>query len=394
MSKPLKTVISRRTAVGLSLAAAGAAIASPAVAQSQPALKWRMVTSYPKSLDTLDGGCRLVAKIVSDLTDGQFQIEVFAAGEIVPALGVVDAVQNGTVEMGHSASYYYVGKDPALAFDTCLPFGLNARQHIAWMTHGGGAALVQEVFSNYNIRVFPCGNTGAQMAGWFRKEIKTVDDFKGLKFRTGGLAGQVLAKLGVVTQQIGAADIYPALERGTIDAAEWVGPRDDEKLGLQKVAQYYYAPGWAEGSAQVSLYVGQNHFDKLPANYKAAIETRDRDGQFVDAREIRPRQSDGAEATGRGRRAGARLFEGHPERRLRRGRTDLCRAQRAESALQEAVSIRGTPIAARSRSGSASTSSASTALRRDATAADFYLPVWRQRKQPTGTTLQPDSHQE
>lgn len=272
MSKPATTAISRRTAVGFSLAAAGTAMTSPAVAQSQPALKWRMVTSYPKSLDTLDGGCRLVAKIVSDLTDGQFQIEVFPAGEIVPALGVVDAVQNGTVEMGHSASYYYVGKEPALAFDTCLPFGLNARQHIAWMTHGGGAALVQEVFNSYNIRVFPCGNTGAQMAGWFRKEIKTVDDFKGLKFRTGGLAGQVLAKLGVVTQQIGAAEIYPALERGTIDAAEWVGPRDDEKLGLQKVAQYYYAPGWAEGSAQVSLYVGQNHWDKLPANYKAAIE--------------------------------------------------------------------------------------------------------------------------
>lgn len=273
MSKPLETVISRRAAVGGALATAGVAVASPAVAQSQPTLKWRMVTSYPKSLDTLDGGCRLLAKLVSELTGGQFQIEVFAAGEIVPALAVLDAVQNNTVEMGHSASYYYVGKDPALAFDTCLPFGLNARQHIAWMTHGGGAALVQELFSNYNIRVFPCGNTGAQMAGWFRKEIKTLDDFKGLKFRTGGLAGQVLAKLGVVPQQIGAAEIYPALERGTIDAAEWVGPRDDEKLGLQKVAQYYYAPGWAEGSAQVSLYVGQKHFESLPAGYKVAIET-------------------------------------------------------------------------------------------------------------------------
>ena len=273
MSKPPKTMMSRRAAVGFSLAAAGAAVASPAVAQSSPALKWRLITSYPRSLDTLDGGCRLFAKLVSDLTDGQFQIQVFAAGEVAPALAVLDSVQNGTVEMGHSASYYYVGKDPALAFDTCLPFGLNARQHMAWMTHGGGSALVQEVFSNYNIRVFPCGNTGAQMAGWFRKEIKSLDDFKGLKFRTGGLAGQVLAKLGVVPQQIGAADIYPALERGTIDAAEWVGPRDDEKLGLQKVAQYYYAPGWAEGSAQVSLYVGQNHFDQLPARYKAAIET-------------------------------------------------------------------------------------------------------------------------
>lgn len=273
MSDKPQAMVSRRAAVGLSLAAAGTAVASPAIAQAQPALKWRMVTSYPKSLDTLDGGCRMVSKIVSDLTDGQFQIDVFAAGELAPALGVVDAVQNGTVEMGHSASYYYVGKDPAFAFDTCLPFGLNARQHIAWMTHGGGIGLMQELFTNYNIKVFPCGNTGAQMAGWFRKEIKTVDDFKGLKFRTGGLAGQVLAKLGVVTQQIGAAEIYPALERGTIDAAEWVGPRDDEKLGLQKVAQYYYAPGWAEGSAQVSLYVGQNHWDKLPANYKASIDT-------------------------------------------------------------------------------------------------------------------------
>jgi TRAP-type mannitol/chloroaromatic compound transport system substrate-binding protein len=174
--------------------------------------------------------------------------------------------------MGHSASYYYIGKNPALAFDTCLPFGLNARQQNAWMTHGGGAALMQEVFAPYNIRVFPAGNTSAQMAGWFRKEIKTVEDFQGLKFRTGGLAGQVLAKLGVVPQQLGAADVYPALERGTIDAAEWVGPYDDERLGLQKVAKYYYAPGWAEGSAQVSLYVGQKHWDELPANYKAAVE--------------------------------------------------------------------------------------------------------------------------
>lgn len=264
--------ISRRGAIGVTLAGAAAAVASPAIAQSQPSLKWRMVTSYPKSLDALDGGCRLLAKIVNDLTDGKFDIQVFAAGEVVPALQVLDAVQSNTVEMGHSASYYYIGKNPALAFDTCLPFGLNARQQNAWMTHGGGAALMQEVFAPYNIRVFPAGNTSAQMAGWFRKEIKTVEDFQGLKFRTGGLAGQVLAKLGVVPQQLGAADVYPALERGTIDAAEWVGPYDDERLGLQKVAKYYYAPGWAEGSAQVSLYVGQKHWDDLPANYKAAIE--------------------------------------------------------------------------------------------------------------------------
>jgi len=270
---PSSKAISRRNAVGLSLAGVAAAVTSPAVAQSQPALKWRMVTSYPKSLDSLDGGCRMIAKIVSDLTDGRFTIQVLAAGEIVPALGVLDAVQNGTVEMGHSASYYYIGKNPALAFDTCLPFGLNARQQNAWMTHGGGAALIQEVFSPYNIRVFPAGNTGAQMAGWFRKEILTAADLRGLKFRTGGLAGQVLAKVGVVPQQLAASDVYPGLERGTIDAAEWVGPYDDERLGLQKVAKYYYAPGWAEGSAQVSLYVGLNHWEAPPASYKAAVET-------------------------------------------------------------------------------------------------------------------------
>ncbi|QCI67063.1 TRAP transporter substrate-binding protein [Phreatobacter stygius] len=266
------TPLTRRNAAVLSLAATAAVVASPAVAQSQPQLRWRMVTSYPKSLDTLDGGCRMLAKIVSDLTDGRFDIQVFAAGEVVPALAVLDAVQNGTVEMGHTASYYYVGKEPSLAFDTCLPFGLNARQQNAWMTHGGGAALMQELFAPYNIKVFPAGNTGAQMAGWFRKEIATVEDLRGLKFRTGGLVGQILTKLGVVPQQIAAGDIYPALERGTIDAAEWVGPHDDERLGLQKVARYYYAPGWAEGSAQVSLYVGQSRFDGLPPAYKSAVE--------------------------------------------------------------------------------------------------------------------------
>ena len=182
-------------------------------------------------------------------TDGKFQIRAFAAGEIVPGLQVLDAVQNGTVEIGHTASYYYVGKDPTFAFDCAIPFGLNARQQNAWMYRGGGLELLREFFKDYNIVQFPAGNTGAQMGGWFRKEIKTVDDLKGLKFRIGGFAGKVLAKLGVVPQQIAGGDIYPALEKGTIDAAEWVGPYDDEKLGFYKVAKYYYYPGWWEGGA-------------------------------------------------------------------------------------------------------------------------------------------------
>ena len=263
--------LDRRRAATLALAAPAAALASPAVAQSQPPLRWRMVTSYPKSLDTLDGGCRLLAKLVSELTDGRFEIQVFAGGEVVPALAVLDAVQNGTVEMGHTASYYYVGKDPAFSFDTSVPFGLNTRQHNAWMLQGGGAALMDELFSAHNIKAIPAGNTGAQMAGWFRKEINSADDLKGLKFRTGGLVGRVMSKLGVVVQQIAAGDLYPALERGTIDAAEWVGPHDDERLGLQKVARFYYAPGWAEGSAQVSLYIGKERFEGLPPAYKAAV---------------------------------------------------------------------------------------------------------------------------
>lgn len=257
---------------GIGLAASS--IAAPAIAQSpaSPEIKWRLAASWPKSLEALWGGVELIAKRVAAATDGKFQISPSAAGEIVPALQVLDAVQNGTVELGHTAGYYYVGKDPTFAFDTVLPFGLNARQQNAWMYHGGGIELMREFYAGYGIHQLPAGNTGAQMAGWFRKEIKTVKDLNGLKFRMGGIAGQVMAKLGVVPQQIAAPDIYPSLEKGTIDAAEWVGPYDDERLGLQKVAKYYYYPGWAEGNAQLSLYVNQKAWDSLPANYKAVLE--------------------------------------------------------------------------------------------------------------------------
>ncbi len=209
---------------------------------------------------------------MSRLTEGRFEIRPFAAGEIVPPLQVLDAVQNGTVECGQAASYYYIGKNPALAFDTALPFGLNARQQNAWMYYGGGLPLMRDLLRQYNIVNFPCGNTGTQMAGWYRKEIKSVADLKGLKMRIAGLAGQILARLGVVPQQISAADIYPALERGTIDAAEWVGPYDNEKLGFHKVAKFYYYPGWWEGSAQLSMYVNATQWASLPKSYQEALE--------------------------------------------------------------------------------------------------------------------------
>jgi TRAP-type mannitol/chloroaromatic compound transport system substrate-binding protein len=254
------------------LGAAASALAAPAIAQSGE-IRWRLAASWPKSLDTLYGGVEHLAKRVSDMTGGKFQIRTFAAGEIVPALQVLDAVSAGTVECGHTANYYYIGKDPTFAFDTAIPFGLNYRQQIAWFYFGGGLDLYREFLKDYSVISFPAGNTGTQMGGWFRKEIKTVEDLKGLKFRVGGFAGQVLSKLGVVPQQLGAPDIYPALEKGTIDAAEWVGPYDDEKLGFNKVAQYYYYPGWWEGGPQVSLLVNQRAWDSLNAEQKAILET-------------------------------------------------------------------------------------------------------------------------
>ena len=258
------------TAGGLGLAAT--ALAAPAVAQSQPQIKWRMATSWPKSLDTLYGGAEFLAKRVAEATDNKFQIRVFAGGEIVPPLAVLDAVQNNTVEMGHTASYYYVGKDPTFGFDCTIPFGLNARQMNAWVTHGGGMELLRDFFKSYNVYNLPAGNTGAQMGGWWRKEIKTVADLKGIKFRIGsGTAGAILAKLGVVPQTIPGGDIYPALEKGTIDAAEWVGPYDDEKLGFYKVAKYYYYPGWWEGQASLSAYVNLGQWQKLPKHYQAIV---------------------------------------------------------------------------------------------------------------------------
>jgi len=249
----------------------GAALAAPAIAQSQPEVKWRLASSFPKSLDTLYGAAEYMAKRVADATDNKFQIRVFAGGEIVPAFQVLDAVQNNTVELGHSASYYFVGKDPTFAFDCTIPFGMNARQQNAWMTHGGGMELMRAFFKDYNIYNIPMGNTAAQMGGWWRKEIKTVDDLKGVKFRIGGLGGAVLGKLGVVAQQIPGGDIYPALEKGTIDAAEWVGPYDDEKLGFYKVAKFYYYPGWWEGGPELDLFVNTKAWADLPKDYQSIL---------------------------------------------------------------------------------------------------------------------------
>lgn len=253
--------------------AASAAVASPAIAQSSPEIKWRLASSFPKSLDTIYGAAEVFSKAVAEATDNKFQIQVFAAGEIVPGLQVLDATSNGTVEMGHTAMYYYVGKDPTFALGTAVPFGLNSRMQTAWLQTGGGGDLYNEFLQSYKVTAILGGNTGCQMGGWYRKELKEPADLQGLKMRIGGFAGQVLAKMGVVPQQVAGGDIYPSLEKGTIDAAEWVGPYDDEKLGFQKVAKFYYYPGWWEGGPSLHHIVNLDKWNSLPKSYQSLIKT-------------------------------------------------------------------------------------------------------------------------
>jgi TRAP-type mannitol/chloroaromatic compound transport system substrate-binding protein len=254
-------------------AAATATLAAPAIAQSMPEIKWRMTSSFPKALDTIYGAAETFSKYVAEATDNKFQIQVFPAGEIAPGLEAANEVSKGSIEMCHTASYYYWGKDPTFAIGTAVPFGLNCRQQNGWMYYGGGLELMNEFYATHNLIAFPCGNTGTQMGGWYRKEITSLADLQGLKMRIGGLAGKVVAKVGVVPQQIAGGDIYPALEKGTIDAAEWVGPYDDEKLGFFKVAPFYYYPGWWEGGPMLHTMINTAKWAELPATYQSLVKS-------------------------------------------------------------------------------------------------------------------------
>jgi TRAP-type mannitol/chloroaromatic compound transport system substrate-binding protein len=248
-----------------------AAGAAPAV-HAQAAIRWRLASSFPKALDTIYGAADVFAKQVKAMSGGKFEISVHPGGELMPAFGVVDGVQQGTVECAHTAPYYFFGKDDTFAMGTAIPFGLNSRQLTAWYYDGNGLKLFREFYDQYNIVNFPGGNTGAQMGGWYRKEIKGVADIKGMKMRIGGFAGKVLTRMGGVPQNIPGGEIYQALEKGTIDATEWVGPYDDEKLGFQKVAKNYYYPGWWEGGAQLDFYINKAAFNALSAENKAIVE--------------------------------------------------------------------------------------------------------------------------
>ena len=272
-----------RTAAGGAAAAAGAGALTacgegpaggPVTAEAAvqgPEVSWRMATSFPPSLDILHGTAERLAERIEVLTGGRFQIRVYAAGEIVPALQVMDAVQQGTVQAGYTGGYYYIGKNPALAFDSTVPFGLNARQQEAWLWYGGGNELLREVYADFGIVQFPAGNTGAQMGGWFREPVGSLADLQGLRMRIPGIGGEIMTRLGVSVQVLGGPDIYPALERGAIDATEWVGPYDDLKLGFYQIAPNYYLPGWWEPGLNATLQVSRAAYDELPESYQELL---------------------------------------------------------------------------------------------------------------------------
>jgi TRAP-type mannitol/chloroaromatic compound transport system substrate-binding protein len=245
---------------------------APAV-HAQAAVRWRLASAFPKSLDTIFGSAEMFAKTVHDLSGGKFEVSTHAGGELMPPFAVVDALQNNTIEMAQTAPYYHTGKDPIFAFGCAVPFGLTARQMDAWMEHGNGRKLMDAFYAKFNIKSFSAGNTGTQMGGWYRKEIKSVADLKGLKMRMGGgLFGEAMQKLGVVPQNMPAGEVYQALEKGTLDAVEFVGPYDDEKLGFNKVAPFYYFPGWWEGGAELEFFVNQKAFNALSAENKAIVQ--------------------------------------------------------------------------------------------------------------------------
>lgn len=245
-----------------------AGVAGPAV-HTRQRVRWRLASSFPSTLDTIFGASTVLADEVAAMTDGSFTIEVYQAGELVPALQVLDAAQKGSCEVGQTAGYYYIGKNPALAFDTCLPFGLTSRLQSAWLHEAGGLDLVNSVYAQFSVRAFPCGNTGTQMGGWYRSAIASLADLKGLKMRIPGLGGKVMDMLGVSVQNIAGGDVYPALERGVIDATDWVGPYDDELLGFYQVAKIYHYPGWWEPGPSLSFVVNQDAWDSLPSEYQA-----------------------------------------------------------------------------------------------------------------------------
>ena len=256
---------------GAATALAVPTLAAPAVAQSAPDIKWRMTSSFSKSMEVMFGTAQMLCRYVSEATDGKFQIVAHAAGELASSQQALDAVSSGSVECAHTPAYFYFNKVSALGFGTGFPFGLNSRQQLSWWTFGGGGDIVNSALKRLNVHGIPAGLTGVQMGAWFKKEINSLDDLKGLRFRISGMGGPVLARVGAAPQHIPHSDIYAALERGTIDAAEFISPYDDEKLGLPKVAKFNYFPCWWESGGMIHMVVNLEKWNALPKAYQSAL---------------------------------------------------------------------------------------------------------------------------
>ncbi|MEO0490017.1 MAG: ABC transporter substrate-binding protein [Cyanobacteria bacterium J06659_2] len=239
---------------------------------SGPKIAWRMATSWPENLDIVFGTAQQMCTRVGELTQGNFTITAFPAGGIAPPLEILDTVQASTAECGHTAGYYYTSKNRAFAFATSLPFGLNPHQHLSWLYGAGGLELVRNIYADFGVINFPAGSTGNQMGGWFRDKVGSMSEIKGLKMRMPGLGGEVLKRIGAEAQNLPPNEILLGLERGNIDAAEWVGPYEDEKLGLNQYADYYYYPGWHEPGTTYELIVNQDAYERLPEEYRKALE--------------------------------------------------------------------------------------------------------------------------
>lgn len=245
--------------------------AAPGAVAPQVAYQWKLVTTWPKNFPGLGAAPENFAKMVNEMSNGRLQIRVYGANELVPAMGVFDAVAGGAAEMGHGAAYYWKGKIPAAQFFTAVPFGMNAQEMNGWLHYGGGLALWQKLYAKYNLVPFAGGSTGVQMAGWFKSEIKSVADLQGLKMRIPGLAGEVFQRVGGVPVTLPGGEIFTALQTGSIDATEWVGPYNDLTFGLYKVAKFYYYPGWHEPGAMLEFIMNKDAWNSLPADLQAIV---------------------------------------------------------------------------------------------------------------------------
>ena len=318
-------------------AVAGPALAAPAIAQATPEISWRLTSSFHKSHDVLFGTAQTICRFVAEATDGKFRIQPFAAGELVPGTQALDAVTSNavSVDCAHTPLDIYFAKDPALAFGTGIPFGLNGRHHWAWWAFGGGAEIVNAALKKLNAYGFAAGLTGPQMGAWMRKEISSVEDLKGMKFRINGMGGMIIERVGAVSLQMPMSDVVVALEQGLIDAAEHACPYDDERLGLPKVAKYNYYPGWWKSAGMIHLVVNLEKWNALPKAYQASLAPGLRLRQRLDARQIRHAQPRRVAALGR-RRHGTTPLSAHGAGGLPQGDERVPRrARRQECALQE-----------------------------------------------------------